>query len=243
MPITLTKPADFGAKILERYLAEGWGSLSKRDLDLLFFILLEQDGGLPHTASNYDIARTLRLTESKVAALRRDATARWRNLTHDDPKLILRPLIESCLEETRLEQTIKYATERTIADGFIAVMVEHPDDRAELEHAIIEERGIPVYERNRKVILLHYITLVNLAARLGALPTDAADIQQKLKAFIGPDQLPHVPLGALRTFLTTDVRNLTREGARAAINDAGCIVFEEGLKNLLPRLLRVILGH
>ena len=80
MSLKLKNPQEFGDKILEQFQKEGWGSLGKRDLELLIYILLEKDGALTRNLSNYDIARQLRITEAKVAGLRRDAYARWRPL-------------------------------------------------------------------------------------------------------------------------------------------------------------------
>lgn len=48
----LNNASAFGSSLLKQFLAEGWGSLSKRDLELLAFILLEKDGCLDRAASN-----------------------------------------------------------------------------------------------------------------------------------------------------------------------------------------------
>ena len=44
--IKLKNPTQFGEKILDYFLEQGWQSLSKRDLELLMFLLLEQDGAI-----------------------------------------------------------------------------------------------------------------------------------------------------------------------------------------------------
>ncbi|MDP1927579.1 MAG: hypothetical protein Q8K62_03610 [Thiobacillus sp.] len=227
----MNNPAGFGQRILDQYITEGWGSLSKRDLELLVFILLEKDGALPRSDSNYDVGRSLRVTESKVASLRRDAYARWRPLSTEQSTDVLKRVFKEALEQKRLEQTIKFATDRRMDEGFIPLLIEHPDDRAEVEHAIKEAGAIPVHERNREVLLVHHETLLKMAEDLGILEADPKKIQRKLKKILGNQD-------TLKDFLTTPLEELTVDGARAALNDAGSIVIESGLRTLLPKFLQ-----
>ena len=67
----------FARRFLTKYLAHGFQSLSKRDVELLLFYELELCELVSSAASNHDVAKKLRLTGRKVAALRRDAWARW----------------------------------------------------------------------------------------------------------------------------------------------------------------------
>lgn len=230
MAINLVTPDEFGREVLAQYEREGWGSLSKRDLELLIFILLEKDGALPRTLSNYNVARELRVTETKVAALRRDAYARWRPLTGEDSRTVLRRVLPPALNKDRLEMAIKFSG-RKMNEGFIPILIEHPDDRAELEHAVKEANGIPVYERNREVLLVHYITLLEIAEKLDILESDPVKIQAELGKLLGTQ-------ANLADFLKKPVKKLTLSGARSALNDAGVIVVEGALRNLLPALLK-----
>lgn len=232
--LVLNDPGSFAQKILEQYLAEGWGSLSKRDLELLFFILLERDGAIERGASNYEVARALRVTESKVAALRKDAYARWRPLTHEQPSDVLKRVFLRALNKGQLEQTLRYATERRMHDGFLPLLVEHPDDRAEVEHAIKEAGAIPIFERNREVILIHYETLLEIAQRLDLLEKDPRKIQTEFKKLFSTQ-------ATLRDFLKTPTGQLTWPGARAALNDAFALVLEGSLRGLLPSLLKAVI--
>jgi len=169
-------------ELLRAFFENGWGSLSKRDLELLLFLLLEKDGALERNASNYDLARRLRLTEGRVALLRRDAYARWRFLLPETTATILRRILRASLAANQLETTMKFATARRMKDGFIPLLVEHPDDRAELERAIKEAQGIPIYERNREVVLIHHETLFAIAEKHQLLPQNLQEIQGNLKA-------------------------------------------------------------
>jgi hypothetical protein len=232
--LALNDSSGFGKRILDQYVSEGWGSLSKRDLELLFFILLEKDGALDRCASNYEIARVLRVTESKVTALRKDAYARWRPLALELPAQVLARVFRTALTKSQLDQTMKYATERRMDEGFVPLLVEHPDDRAEVEHAIKAAGAIPVLERNREVVLIHYETLLEIAESLGLLEKDPRKIQREFRQLFSTQE-------TLKDFMTTPVGDLTWDGARAALNDAGTIVIEGGLRGLLPNLMKVLI--
>lgn len=233
MAIVLKDPAEFGRRILDQYQREGWGFLGKRDLELLIYVLLEKDGALIRNHSNYDIARQLRVTEAKVAALRRDAYARWRPLTGEESTTVLKRVLSAALNQDLLEQTIKFAGRR-MSEGFIPLLIEHPDDRAEIEHAVKEANGVPLHERNREVILVHYETLLKIAEKLGILESDPSKIQKELRNILGNQE-------SLADFLKKPISKLTVSSARSALNDAGAIVVEGGLRNLLPVFLKTVI--
>jgi hypothetical protein len=266
----VNRSAEFLETLLGAFLENGWGSLSKRDLELLLFLLLERDGALARKASNYDIARRLRLTEGRVALLRKDAYARWRPLLPEPTATILSRLFHAALARNQLEITMKFATARRMKDGFIPLLVEHPDDRAELERAIKDDGGIPIYERNREVILIHHETLFAIAERHGLMAMDPRMMRDHMLAMRMEMEeemtMRHENAGRLaglddvaiqaqmdqykqevkrildsRTsftdFLKMPVSKLTWTAARAALNDAGCIVTEQCLKATLTKLL------
>jgi hypothetical protein len=229
----LNNASAFGSSLLKQFLAEGWGSLSKRDLELLAFILLEKDGCLDRAASNYTIGKQLRVTQQKVASLRRDAYARWRPLIQEEAKDVLTRIIHHAFSSDRLSKLSQYATERRMNEGFIPLTVEHPDDRMELENAIKEAGGVPIYERNREVLLVHYKVLIAIAFPLGIV-ADPKKTQRELKRLVGDTE-------TLRGFLTKPLSDITGEELRDALNDAGASVLEEGITKL-PDLLRLVVS-
>ena len=83
-PIELKDPAAFGNEFLRLTLLQGFQSLTKRDLELLIFVLLERDGTVGRDESNATVAARLRVTPAKIKALRRDGYARWRALVPED---------------------------------------------------------------------------------------------------------------------------------------------------------------
>jgi len=230
--ITLNNPGQFGQRLVDLSLEQGWQSLSKRDMDLLMFLLLELDGAIDRRAPNHAVARQLRVTPSRVASLRRDAYARWRPLVQDDPVKVLQRILKETLTPERLDSAARYASERRREDGFLALLVEHPDDRLELEQAIKEAGAIPVHERNREVVLVHYETLFELAEKFAFLDQDPAKIQKALKKLFRSET-------DLEGFLKKDIGELTWQDAREALNSAGAKVVSGGIGKGATALLKL----
>lgn len=231
MALSLSNPDQFGRDFLSHFDRDGWGSLSKRDLELLLFVLLEKDGALPRQCSNYDIARRLRVTESKVSSLRRDSYARWRPLIGEEETGVVKRILLSALDEAHLERAMRFFGQK-MSEGNIPLLIEHPDDRAEFEHAVKAVGGIPVFERNREVLLVHYLIVLQIAEGLGLLESDPKRIRSELEKLLGERE-------SLSSFFQKPISKLTLSGARSALNDAGGIIVEGTLKGLLPSFLKL----
>ena len=76
--LMLHDPAAFGQRLLDQLVLQGFQTLAKRDIELLVVYLLEQDGALSKTITNFEVASILRLPLAKVKRLRREGYARWR---------------------------------------------------------------------------------------------------------------------------------------------------------------------
>lgn len=66
-------------------------------------------------------------------------------------------------------------------EGFIPLLIEHPDDRAEMERAIKVAGGIPIHERNREVVLITHTLLLEIADHHNLLQDDPKVIRDQLK--------------------------------------------------------------
>ena len=229
--MNLKEPAAFGSSLLQHFMDGGWGSLSKRDLELLIFILLEKDGCLDRSASNFQLGRELRITPQKVVALRRDSYARWRDFVQESEEDVLIRIFGGGLSAKELENSSVYATERKHNEGFVPFLIEHPDDRMTVENAIKQAGGVPVYERNREVLLIFYKDLIKLALQRNLI-TDPKKVQRELKRLLGDPE-------TLRGFLTKPVQDITLQDLRDALNNSGALMVERSVKKL-PDLLRLI---
>ena len=165
--LELKDPAAFAAEFLRQTQLQGFGALSKRDLELLVYVLLERDGAIDRNSSNHAAASLLRITPAKLRALRRDGYARWRQLVAEPADVALRRILGHVLTDANLRAGSRHVSERSRKDGFLAVRVEHPDDRLQLEQAILDAGALPVYERNREVLAVRFDTLVALAVYVG----------------------------------------------------------------------------
>ena len=228
--LELNDPAAFAHEFLRQTQLQGFGALSKRDLELLVFVLLERDGAIDRNASNHAAAGQLRVTPAKLRALRRDGYARWRQLVAEPADAALRRILGHVLDEANLRAGSRHVSERSRKDGFLAVRIEHPDDRQQFEQAILDAGALPVYERNREVLAVRFDTLVALAERSGFLQPDTEAVLKQLRALAPASE-------ELADLLKKDVSRLRWEDARNALNSLGAKAVassaEGGLKGLL----------
>lgn len=237
--IELKDPAAFGNEFLRLTLLQGFQSLTKRDLELLIFVLLERDGAVGRGESNSAVAAKLRVTPAKIKALRRDGYARWRALVPEDDNAALQRIVASVLTEANLRSGAKHVSERSRKEGFLAIRIEHPDDAQRFEQAILDVGALPVYERNREVVAVRFDTLLKVAEKWGYLQPDPEKIAKELKKLTPTAE-------EVADLLKKDVTKLRWEDARNALNSLGAKAIastaEGGLKGLLKIVFPFIPG-
>ena len=237
--IELKDPAAFGNEFLRLTLLQGFQSLTKRDLELLIFVLLERDGAIGRDESNAAVALKLRVTPAKVKALRRDGYARWRALVPEENDAALRRIVATVLTEANLRSGAKHVSERSRKEGFLAIRIEHPDDAQRFEQAILDVGALPVCERNREVVAVRFDTLLKIAEKWGYLQPDAEKITRELKRLTPTAE-------EVADLLKKDVTKLRWEDARNALNSLGAKAIastaEGGLKGLLKIVFPFIPG-
>ncbi|WP_313255765.1 hypothetical protein [Stenotrophomonas acidaminiphila] len=237
--IELKDPAGFGNEFLRLTLLQGFQSLTKRDLELLIFVLLERDGAIDRGASNASVALQLRVTPAKVKGLRRDGYARWRALVPEDADAALQRIAATVLTEANLRSGAKHVSERSRKDGFLAVRIEHPDDAQRFEQAILEVGALPVYERNREVVAVRFDTLLKIAERWGYLQPDPQATVAALKKLAPTSE-------EVADLLKKDMAQLRWDDVRRALNSLGAkavsSTVEGGLKGLLKLAFPFIPG-
>ena len=238
-PIELNDPAGFANEFLRLTLLQGFQSLTKRDLELLIFVLLERDGAIARGDSNAAAALRLRVTPAKVKALRRDGYARWRSLVPEEGDAAMQRIVATVLTEDNLRSGAKHVTERSRKEGFLAIRIEHPDDQQQFEQAILAVGALPVYERNREVVAVRFDTLLKLAERWGYLQPAPAKIREALKKLTPAAE-------EVAELLKKDVSTLRWEDVRSALNSLGAKAIastaEGGLKGLLKIVFPFIPG-
>jgi hypothetical protein len=238
-PIELKDPAGFAEEFLRLTLLQGFQSLTKRDLELLIFVLLERDGAIQRSDSNAAAALRLRVTPAKVKALRRDGYARWRALVPEESDAALQRIVASVLTEDNLRSGAKHVSERSKKEGFLAIRVEHPDDQQQFEQAILDVGALPVYERNRDVMAVRFDTLLKIAEKWGYLQPDPKAIAEELNKLAPAAE-------EVADLLKKDVTKLRWQEVRNALNSLGAKAIvstaEGGLKGLLKIVFPFIPG-
>ncbi|WP_045758427.1 hypothetical protein [Xanthomonas albilineans] len=229
-PIALNDPAGFAEEFLRLTLLQGFQSLTKRDLELLIFVLLERDGAIARSDSNALVALRLRVTPAKVKGLRRDGYARWRALVPEDGEAALQRIVAALLTEDNLRAGAKHVSERSKKDGFLAIRIEHPDDQQRFEQAILDVGAMPVYERNRDVIAVRFDTLLKIAERWGYLQPEPEKVTRALEKLAPTAE-------EVADLLKQDLSKLRWQDVRRALNSLGVKAIastaEDGLKGLL----------
>jgi hypothetical protein len=230
--LELKDPAAFAVEFLRQTQLQGFGALSKRDLELLVYVLLERDGAIDRNASNHAAAAQLRITPARLRALRSDGYARWRQLVAEPADVALRRILGNVLTEANLRAGSRHVSERSRKDGFLAVRVEHPDDRLQLEQAILDAGALPVYERNREVLAVRFDTLVALAERSGFLQPDTEAVVKALKKLAPASE-------ELADLLEKDITRLRWEDARNALNSLGAKAVSSSAEGGVKALLKL----
>lgn len=237
--IELKDPAGFGNEFLRLTLMQGFQSLTKRDLELLIFVLIERDGAINRSDSNAAVALQLRVTPAKVKGLRRDGYARWRALVPEEGDSALQRIVAAVLTEANLRSGAKHVSERSRKEGFLAIRIEHPDDAQRFEQAILDVGAIPVYERNREVVAVRFDTLLNIAERWNYLQPDPQATLDALKKLAPASE-------EVADLLKKDVSQLRWVDLRRALNSLGAKAIsstaEGGLKGLLKLVFPFIPG-
>ena len=231
--LELKDPAAFAAEFLRQTQLQGFGALSKRDLELLVYVLLERDGAIDRNSSNHAAASLLRITPAKLRALRRDGYARWRQLVAEPADVALRRILGHVLTDANLRAGSRHVSERSRKDGFLAVRVEHPDDRLQLEQAILDAGALPVYERNREVLAVRFDTLVALAERSGFLQPETEAVVKALRKLAPASE-------ELADLLEKDVTKLRWEDARNALNSLGAKAVSGSAEGAVKSLLKLV---
>ena len=229
----LNDPKAFADTFLSQAVQQGFGALSKRDLELLVFVLLERDGAIDRNASNHAAAAVLRVTPVKLRALRRDGYARWRQLVPESADVHLRRILVNVLSADNLRAGARHVSERSRKEGFLAIRIEHPDDRQHFEQAILDAGGLPVYERNREVVAVRFDTLLAMAERGGYVQPDSATVMAQLKGLAPASE-------ELADLLKKDVATLRWADARSAINGLGAKAVAKGAEDGLKALLKLL---
>ncbi len=124
-----------GALVQER----GLGAISKKDYELLVFHHLAISSGLGK-AGNYELANKLKVPESRIKALRLEASLRHAPANH---KAVLGSIVQRIIDELNRPE---------FAGDIVSITLENPIDRREFEQALQPARHMVEYGLNREIL-------------------------------------------------------------------------------------------
>ena len=136
-----SEKATFADEFLARFLAYGFGSMPKKDMEILIFHLLYHKSVFFNGKSNYEIANLLKITENKVKSLKTEACLKYQQIEHHEALKAIAQLF------------FEYQTTKPIVEGdFIQFVLEDPILRREFEHAAKELGYFVDFSFNREII-------------------------------------------------------------------------------------------
>src|SRR5580704_1494175 len=161
--LTDAQYARFARGFLDRCLTPAFGSLTKSELDLLVFSLLHEVGYLRPSDSQYDIARRLRVTPTRVRSL--TMQMELRDTSQTEASLVSR--IVDCL-----------STARFVKDGaMISFGVEDPLLSADIAARLKSLGAITDSSFNREIVKVPRDAFADLVSTL--LPPDRRELVRK----------------------------------------------------------------
>ena len=131
----------FSEEFLNLFLALGFGSMPKREIEILIFHLLYHKTKIFVNQSNYDIANELKISESKIKSFKAEASLKYQQMEHQ----------EALQEIAKL--FFEFNNTKTAFDGdIIQFALEDPVLKREFEHAVKELGYFVDYSFNREIV-------------------------------------------------------------------------------------------
>lgn len=180
----------FAAEFLPKYLANGFGSMPKSEIDLLAFHLLCQTAEY-RGKSNYELAALLKVPEARVKALRLNSALKYKDI---NSKAILGQVVIrftqseqfAAFDDGKLELSLEDPLEKREIENFLKVRGYHAEYSLNTEvlkisplrlfELIIENVEQPVEEFNR-IVQTH----LEEAQNVGEIIADALSLKQKFR--------------------------------------------------------------
>ena len=139
----------FGEKFVERFLAHGFGAMTKTEIDILVYYLLSESSEIKDK-SNYHVANKLQITESKVKSMRLNAALKYKQANH---KAVLANIVTRVTDEMAKPE---------FESGKVTITIENPVEQRELEHAIKSVGRNIEYGLNKELLKISPIALFEL---------------------------------------------------------------------------------
>jgi hypothetical protein len=140
---------ELGMAISTLVKERGLGAISKKDYELLVFHHLSNAVDLK-SYGNYDLANTLKVTESRIKSLRLESSIRHAPANHI---AVLGQIVERILTEINKPEF----------DGVeVSITLENPVEKREFEHAVKSAKHSVEYGINREILKIKLLALFEI---------------------------------------------------------------------------------
>jgi hypothetical protein len=147
--LTLAEAQALGTAFSKLVDERGLGAISKKDYELLVFHHLANSAAL-RSDGNYHLANKLKVTETKIKALRLEASIRHNPANH---KAVLGQIIHRIIGEM---------SKLDLADTEVSITLENPVERREFEHAVKQALHNVEYGINREILRICPLALFEI---------------------------------------------------------------------------------
>jgi hypothetical protein len=195
----LNDPNSFTAKFLEKFLQDGLGAMSKRDIEVLVFHLLLEDGRYQMPADMFKACRELRLTEAKVRNLYQAAQIKYKQFDENEAK-------------RRFVQVVERGEVERKGDRLIFI-VRDPLLRQYFEEWVADQGGFTDSSFNKNLVSVSLATFEKILGQLAEF--DLKAVQQRLDGELAVLVEARDRAGLIRMF--------AEEFAKSAGNEAGAM--------------------
>jgi hypothetical protein len=161
----LTKPNKevYVDKFFEIWSENGFGAFTKKDTETLIFALLDGLLGDSRPRSNYEWAKVLKLTPTKVKNLRLEAHLKYGNILAG--REIGELLIKFISEIKQFDLQVS-DSQLGLVSGKVNILAENPVIKFELDNILKQFGGMVNFERNQEILIISLVDFIRLVNKI-----------------------------------------------------------------------------
>ncbi|MCM8530227.1 MAG: hypothetical protein NE330_03625 [Lentisphaeraceae bacterium] len=204
--VKLNNAEKFAEVFLDHYLARGMGSLQKRDLDVLVFSLLLDDGVFGEELNTFKAARLLQLSEAKVRNLYFDSQLKYDHYT----------------DEQAIEDFIELVSKGLFeaSSGHVTFIIREPMFKQYFEEWVSNHNGFTDSSFNKQLVKVSRDLLVEILCSLIKSP----DKVKELAIHFMPEEQEYSLKGTIQTYVEKFLLQKLDEGANDSFAYAGLLL-------------------
>ena len=146
------------------WTSSGFGTLTKKDSDLLIFGCIRKALGKTAPKTNYEWAKLLRLTTSRVKALRLESYQRFSKLLGEDSLADLNEFLLN-FKDVQSVDLNGFEKKNDIHQVMVSFVIEDPVVQMEIEYKLKSIGTYLDFHRNREVIKMRLIDFMQIASK------------------------------------------------------------------------------